>query len=176
MVPGEGLRDLDEEKRVSKQMNPEEVGREIEELLVQVADSFGEDFPNVLWNGLACECDPSTGMIFVTASEVGCDLNTPCTDWKFQYLEQALPDLELPPWVGRYQEATVGVFHGQLTSCFAFRALLDAAAMALIRFARTEKAEARIQPGTPLELRSWSSSDMNFQKGRDRVRAMLGRV
>jgi hypothetical protein len=150
-------------------MDPEIIRQEANAYLRDVLTTFHQDYPEVRLVGLACECDPLMGITYISACEQGNDVNVPCAEWTFQYIEQGILDFSLPPWVERYQKETEGWFAKETEESDAFQFILDGVAAAMADLMGSDLFEQVGLNGAGTSFRSWTASDSDQKTGEGRV-------
>lgn len=146
-----------------------DTARYLEALL---ASDFVRGLPQPLL-GLACECDPGIGSLYVYLSVDADDVAKAPDFWRYTYVEQDVAGLTEPPWIAEYTKLNEATEHfdGERVAS-AFAQILRGVSAAIAELKRSGKL-AELGFADHPRLGVWCEDDDDEHQGFERVRAAL---
>ena len=155
-------------------LTEEQVREETHDYLAQILGAFRRHFPELPLNGLACECDPGAGAMYVYLCDTRGDAQAPAATWPHSYVEQDIVGTSRPEWLDAYERLVAAYYSGAIDD---YQTVADAFATVL---AGVSRALADLEASGQLQVRGfveqpvldvWTEDDERVQTGRERVAA-----
>jgi hypothetical protein len=86
--------------------------RQAQSFLHQVLADFRHHHPDLLLTGLNCECDAEDASLHIAVCDAFHDARQPVCDWPYTEIQQDIPVVETPLWIGSYQQVLALQFTG----------------------------------------------------------------
>jgi hypothetical protein len=86
--------------------------RQAQSFFYQVLSVFRQRYPDLLFTGLNCECDAESASLHVAVCDAFHDVRHEASEWPYTEIQQDVPSLQTPLWVGEYHQILALYFTG----------------------------------------------------------------